>query len=363
MKKTIIHLLFVLFLIPIATQAKVWRVNNNPGVVADFPNLEEAMSNNFRQAGDIIHLEPSVNPYLVVAGTFSENDKYVTIIGNGYDHYSGEGFQQDILQSMIYVAFGDILVSTKIKFTGVKFNSSIALQNFSGPPNISDVTFESCLITEDIHLTGDTEPDQINGLHLLKNHILGGLNITFSSDPSNILYDFISENNIIYQSLSITNIPANHDPIVIRNNVFSGNGNSFVCHDAYWANNIFDINSDLPDFTGCILKNNIFSRSSFATGASAEANNQFDIDMQTVFKPNDNLAMLYNLYELLNGSPAIGAGVPNGATPVDCGVYGGPNPFKIFGMPSIPSIYELNVPPTVTSGTDMHIGLKSRSNN
>ena len=68
-------------------------------------------------------------------------------------------------------------------------------------------------------------------------------------------------------------------------------------------------------------------------------------------------------YQLSAGSPAIGAGIPNGATPVDCGAFGGPNTYKLSGIPAIPSIYELQVPPSATTTTDMLINMKSRSNN
>ena len=76
-----------------------------------------------------------------------------------------------------------------------------------------------------------------------------------------------------------------------------------------------------------------------------------------------NPAFFDRAYDIQGGSVAVGAGVPNGITPVDCGAFGGPNPYKPNGMAAIPSISELSVPPSVINGNDMHIGVKSTSNN
>ena len=51
-------------------------------------------------------------------------------------------------------------------------------------------------------------------------------------------------------------------------------------------------------------------------------------------------------YSLAPNSPAIGAGY-NG---VDCGIFGGPTPYELSGLPSRPWIYELMAPPATTNG-------------
>ena len=43
--------------------AKIWRVNNNPGIVADFTTAQAANDNGGVNLGDTIHLEPSATSY------------------------------------------------------------------------------------------------------------------------------------------------------------------------------------------------------------------------------------------------------------------------------------------------------------
>ena len=44
-------------------------------------------------------------------------------------------------------------------------------------------------------------------------------------------------------------------------------------------------------------------------------------------------------YQLKAGSPAIGAG--NGG--VNCGAYGGPNPYVLSGLPPVPATWFFNI--------------------
>ena len=62
-------------------------------------------------------------------------------------------------------------------------------------------------------------------------------------------------------------------------------------------------------------------------------------------------------WKLKAGSPAIGAGYGG----VDCGAFGGPNPYKLAGIPNVPTIYQLTVPPTGT--TNINVTISTKSNN
>ncbi|MEP7164868.1 MAG: hypothetical protein ABI741_09240 [Ferruginibacter sp.] len=287
MKKTAIYLLFVLFAIPLVTEAKVWRVNNNPAVTADFNSLIDAM--NAYGSGDTIHLEPSATPYTVLNNTFTNHSNNVTIIGNGYFHFPNDSFQQDILQSIISVQVPgtDIFLNGHFKFIGVTFNNNVVLSQLSGQIFIYGMSFESCLINGDIsYFNNGGYSDEIDQVHFSKNYISGGFNITIASSYAySYLNDFSFENNIINNLFKIDIGAALHNQIVIRNNVFLG---GYTCANGYLANNIF-YNASTPDpsaLTGSILKNNIFAASVFTTGATLEVNNQFGVDMNTVFSNN-----------------------------------------------------------------------------
>jgi len=355
MKKFVLYLLIVLFVIPVKTEAKVWRVNNNVSVTADFTDINDAVA--ACAPGDTIHLEPSETAYHAEQFLFDSNNKHITIIGNGYFHFVDDFEQQNILTSIIDGNNSPIFITSKVKFIGIVFNAPVIMWKYLNQANnITDVSFESCQFNNNI------EAENIyasNGLHFSKNYIGHHLIVVSSSNPSSTFTDFSFENNICLDEFSITSLPVGHDLVLVRNNVFAGN---FNCVESYCANNIFKngISTDPSGLTGCVLKNNLFTNQSFTTGAALEANNQFSVDMSTVFV--NNPAFFDRAYELAGG-PGVGAGIPNGSTPVDCGAYGGPNPYKPFGMPAIPSITHLSVPSTVISGTDIHISLSSKSNN
>ena len=62
---------------------------------------------------------------------------------------------------------------------------------------------------------------------------------------------------------------------------------------------------------------------------------------------------------LAASSPAKGTGV--GGT--DCGIYGGVNPYRLSGIPPIPSFYKLTATSTTTSTNPYTITFSVRSNN
>ena len=56
-------LLFVFTLCMFCVHAKIWRVNNNTGVVADFTTFTAAVNSASVLSGDTIHIEPSATSY------------------------------------------------------------------------------------------------------------------------------------------------------------------------------------------------------------------------------------------------------------------------------------------------------------
>ena len=61
---------------------------------------------------------------------------------------------------------------------------------------------------------------------------------------------------------------------------------------------------------------------------------------------------------LKTGSPAIGAGM-NG---VDCGIFGGNQPYVLSGIPPIPSIFEINYTAVGSSAVPIQVNLKAKTN-
>ncbi len=62
-------------------------------------------------------------------------------------------------------------------------------------------------------------------------------------------------------------------------------------------------------------------------------------------------------WQLTPTSPAKAAGL-NGE---DCGIFGGPNPYKLSGIHNRPLIYEVKAPVYVPNGSDLNITVKVRA--
>lgn len=126
-----------------------------------------------------------------------------------------------------------------------------------------------------------------------------------------------------------------------------------------FINNIFTSNIiNIP--TGFLMKNNILFNTdkTSVTLPALDAAVSYNISISDHFgtannnKANVSATALFTgdatestdgKWQLKAGSPAIGAGEPIGTTPVDCGAYGGLQPYILSGLPAGPVIYELNV--------------------
>ncbi len=80
MKKHIAFLIIICLTASLATMGQTRiRVNNTPGVDADYSDLQEAITN--AGEGDVIYIESSGIPYY---GTYHVDEPYITLIGPGY---------------------------------------------------------------------------------------------------------------------------------------------------------------------------------------------------------------------------------------------------------------------------------------
>jgi hypothetical protein len=128
------------------------------------------------------------------------------------------------------------------------------------------------------------------------------------------------------------------------------------------ANNI--VNAGGNTCNNCVVSNNIFtgSQSGIPIGPlNVNGNNLQAVpwaDLLTLTGSTDAQ------YQLKVGSPALGGGVQIGAQKPDCGAFGGNDPYKLSGIPGIPTIYSLTVPSSVPVGTPtMNATISTRNNN
>ncbi|MFY7964899.1 MAG: hypothetical protein ACOVO1_08380 [Chitinophagaceae bacterium] len=337
--KKINTLLAILVLTTTIANAKIWRVNNNSGITADYTTVQAA--HDAASAGDTIHLEPSGTSYGNLTMT-----KRLVLVSSGAYITENPGFQAS--------SNSGYLSTLTIANTGA--NGSVIMVKFSGDVNISNnvgnLLLQSCVTnyTGGAHFccgyAGNINISNADNI-IIKNSYVN--NIYFSSNSNNI----VIVNNIISNGVGCT---SDCDG-TIANNIIHANWTqnaSSTLYNCTVENNIYNYGVQ-GSFGSCLVRNNLNSN----TGLPAGNGNQNSVNMTNVFV---NRAVGYggadNAYVLKSGSPAIGAGSGG----IDCGAFGGSTPFKLAVTPPIPSIYKLEVPST-PAGNTMNIKFSTRSNN
>ncbi len=321
-KLNFIFVALLLLTLTNSSYAKTWRVNNTAGVVADFTDAQTCVNSASVLAGDTIHIEPSVNSY----GGITVG-KQLVIIGNGYFLTGANpnvGLQANT-NSSVFSSIDFLPASAGSTLQGITV-TTLYLE-------ASNLLIRRNYIVNWIYLYATGNNNTISG-----NFFSYG--ILISSTPNNITIS----NNIFSASTSVS-ISAGVSGTFENNTCYGG---SVGLAQFQVNNNIFWSCSFTPN--NSVYFNNIGDGTQFGTANG----NQQNVNMTNVFVSNGiNDAG----FMLKAGSPAIGAGSGG----VDCGAYGGPNPYKNAGIPNVPTIYELTVPPTGT--TNINVTISTRSNN
>ena len=361
MKKTIILAIATLLTFSQNSFAKIWRVNNNTGVAANYTTIQAAIDAATTLAGDTIHVEASAAGY---GGCYLY--KKLIIIGPGYF----------LTESSPLVANSKTQVNPNIAFlnllqmqvgskgsvvSGMYINNYCVIQD-------SLITLQRCYINGSIFL-GDngTTTGGINDT-IRQNYITG--NITCGGGSSGKFKNILVYNNIITapNAVDFGNNINNIDGFFINNNfVYSfsanpGNALNITSANIVYQNNIFGY----VNFGAYQSSNVYFNNICNGTGVPAGNSNVQNVDASAVvyndWTGNGAGFSSDGRYQLKGGAnPAVNAGTINGTT-INCGAFGGPAPYILSGMSNIPSIYALTVPTQINSGTaTMNISLSSAS--
>lgn len=331
MRKQFLHwAILSIFFVSLSTtsSAKVWRVNNNTGVSADFAQLSTAVASSSVLAGDTIYLEGSPTNY-----TNTVLDKRLVVIGPGY-LLSGTGANTG-LQANPYDARFGVLIIDSLASGSTFFGMSTYIQIDS---RADDLKF----IRSSIYL----EP-WINSANSTANNWV--INKCMLGGSLNFLLENLQITNSIVQYTTLT-LPAARNTL-LRNNVFAV---GVATSNAYVANNIFLSGQSI---TNSVIKYNLSVQNNLPAGF----NNQVNIPSSAIFVGTGSTD---GAYQLRVGSPAIGAGeTVNGITP-DAGAFGTADPYRLSGIAPIPTIYSLTVPASIpATATSMTITFSTRSNN
>jgi hypothetical protein len=322
MKKNLLFLLLIMFSCHISF-AKIWRVNNT-GVPADFTTAQAAHDNAGVVNGDTIHFEPSGTYY----GDLSLSKRLV-IIGNGYFLGSlATNSNPDLQANPATSTIGTLYITSggsNSVIMGMTF--SVVYIGFSS--QVNNLLFRRNRVTSSLNFyTGGSTNVQV-----MQCYIDGA--VSQVSSHTNVLL----ANNIIVQGVNFDS----DDNGTFQNNIVHATG---IAYGSSFTN--FTLRSNIMVagsiiLNTCLIENNLGSSTQFGTATG----NQSNIDMSTVFTgyPTIGINSYDGRYVLKAGSPAIGAGFGS----VDCGAYGNTPAYVKSGMPDVPSIYKLSVPPIVTN--------------
>jgi hypothetical protein len=304
--------------------AAKWRVNNISGIHADFTTAQAVNDSAYVLPGDTVYFEGSGASY----GDLTLSKRLV-IIGPGYFLNENDSTQANLASASLGTIFiypgAENSVVTGIKAVGTLYlscgNVLLKRNNLqylyigdAGP--VSNNVVLQCWIYSVLIYSGCQ-------------------NNTFKNNCFTIAtqwqYAYYMHNNTSGLFLNnITNCRCQFYNCEVRNNIQVPPGGS--------ARETWDL------YGSSISTNNIAA----SNQVGSDNGNQSLVDMSTVFMYSGSTD---GQYKLKPGSPAIGAGYEG----VDCGVFGGPQPYILSGLPTVPAIWKLDVNgPTVTLKAKSH---------
>ncbi|NCC74108.1 MAG: hypothetical protein EOM06_11995 [Sphingobacteriia bacterium] len=304
MKTKIFFTVVMAIFMAIVSNANVWRVNNISGSGAHFTGITEANNSTMVQPGDTLYIEPSATTYALGSLT-----KPLTIIGNGYFLAENPETQANTNTSKIegiYFQTG----SSGSAVMGCALNGTSYIY-------VSNIRIERNYINSTLNIWANNLTDIL---------IIGNfINATIGSSNYIGINNVLISGNFIEKSAGTAAITFGPEvSAVIENNVIQG---IITINNSIFSNNILRAGSF--NATNTAYYNNIGNDNQFG---AANGNQQY-VNMEDVFVGTGSTD---GKWQLKTGSPAIGAGTAG----QDCGMFDGTHPYKLSGLPSIPSIYE-----------------------
>jgi hypothetical protein len=323
-------------------QARIWRVNNNAGAATDFTTFDACINSASVVNGDTVHIESSANPY----SNGTNINKRLVFIGTGY-FLSGAtgnaGLQANTESAFFNTALRFDSLASGSRFLGLDLRVDLWLD-----PRADNIRFERCRFS---NISWNTQAATTS--NRAQNIVFNKCYFNGVSTVTQFYFDNLEVTNCIILGTFSFNA-GNIGSALIRNNVIQG---SITLTNSYFANNI--ITQFIAfNVTFSTIRNNIGQGAVLPVGDG----NQNNVSPSIVFVgATGNSAD--GQWQLRLGSPAIGAGeTVSGITP-DCGPFGTADPYRLSGIPPVPTIYALTVPTAVPVGQPLNITVSTRSNN
>ncbi|MCR5889433.1 hypothetical protein LRS06_16980 [Hymenobacter sp. J193] len=303
-----------------ASLAQTIRRVNNTGITGTniYSTLQAA--HDAAAAGDIIQVEPSATNY----GDLSMSKK-LTIVGPGYFLGQNAGLQANPTSATV----GYLYIPSSASGTSISGLTSGSYWYIGA----SDLMIQRC----NLYYIYTGYSSGANNVSIRQNYV------TYIQPYSAVMNNVLIANNIITGSVNLANYASGE----FTNNVVLG---GLSLKDFNVTNNYIG-SSFTPN-------NSLYSYNLFqGTGYSTADGNKNNVQPSAVFVLGSGNQ--YDAWYQLNTSasnPAKGAGT-SGA---DIGAFGGNTPYKLSGIPAIPSIYQFS---QTVNGNTLNVNLSTRSNN
>lgn len=309
--------------------ATIWRVDNNTANISDFTTLQAAHDG--AQANDTLYVYGSPIDYGDCTLT-----KTLYIFGTGYFLTENPETQANPLSATC---------------SNITFNEGSEGSVLSGMVTDAIVIAANQVVvkrnkTLNIGVGNSNSSIPASNLIIQQNYIEG--DIGFVDNSTNILI----HNNILLVSNQLFSsiLMAANTSADIRNNIIVGVAT--VYNSIFYNNISTSSNGSSFNGTNTDVKNNIAATSIYGTANG----NQELVDISTVFELTGSPD---GMYLLKDGSPASGAGFGG----VDCGMFGGTEPYVLSGLPALPAIWFLDVPTSGSTSEGLPIHIKAKTHN
>jgi hypothetical protein len=316
------QVLFLALFISISAMvhAATFTVNNNNPSPGQYTTIDAAMS--AAADGDVILISGSPTAY----STGSAISKSLTFIGTGYNPTKDNPLTSNI-------TFGGYIAASNVTFKGIVFTNVVDVRG-------SNLTISECNISS-LYIYDVTGLQVRNNLFSLGNYV----SVYFVAAISSLTPNIIFENNVFNAGCQFYE-SQNGKKIIIRNNVFLGNGPLNCASSGSWTNAVFQNNIFWNVFIGSSINSVFLNNISYSPSANASVSitnggmnvGNINADPQFVNYSGGGFSTAHN-YRL----QAASLGHLAGTDGTDIGAFGGATPHTDHGMPNIPVMKVMNI--------------------